>query len=254
MSPFRLGDSRRSPGRGLRRKLSATSECCPASATGRGRRACGAAATARQSARSPRPREARPCHRRSGSPAGSRGRPPRRRPRRQMEDQEHLGGPAADPLDLDQLGDHVLVGQVLEAVEIEPAVLDARGEVSEVLDLRVGEAGLEQGRRPLAQQLLGGGRPAAELARAACSRSTAPPGSRAAGRRSPGPRASHGSGRLPRRSISGWIGPVLLHHPPEHLVRAHQLAVVRAPLRSAGFRACAPAGLGTIRTSTPGQA
>jgi hypothetical protein len=32
----------------------------------------------------------------------------------EMEDQEHLGAPPTDPLDLDKLGADVLVGEVLE--------------------------------------------------------------------------------------------------------------------------------------------
>ena len=47
----------------------------------------------------------------------------------EMEDQEHLGGPLPDPLDLDQLGDHVLVVEVTQVLEVEPPVLDALGEV-----------------------------------------------------------------------------------------------------------------------------
>ena len=37
----------------------------------------------------------------------------------EVENQEHFRRPATDPLDLDQLGHHVLVGELAQAVEIE---------------------------------------------------------------------------------------------------------------------------------------
>src|SRR3954451_17486468 len=81
----------------------------------------------------------------------------------EVEHQEHLGRPAAHSLLLDQLGDHVLVRQVLDRVEVEAAVLDALCEIAEELDLGVGETGLAQRSRALAEQGLGGRRLAAEL-------------------------------------------------------------------------------------------
>src|SRR5215213_7755747 len=37
----------------------------------------------------------------------------------EVEDQEHLGGPGADPVHLDELRDHVLVGELREPLQVE---------------------------------------------------------------------------------------------------------------------------------------
>src|SRR4051794_33424374 len=81
----------------------------------------------------------------------------------QVEHQEHLGGPLADSLDLDQLRDHVLVRQVLDLIEIETAVLDSLRQIAKEFDLGVGEARLAQRRLPLAEQRLRCRRLSAEL-------------------------------------------------------------------------------------------
>src|SRR6188768_3183499 len=62
----------------------------------------------------------------------------------QVEEQEHLGGPAAEAADGDDLLDHLLVIQLLEPVELELAAEDVAGEVADVFGLAAGEAAAAQ--------------------------------------------------------------------------------------------------------------
>src|SRR5512132_2327383 len=72
-----------------------------------------------------------------------------------MEDQEHLGRPGADALDLDQLRYHILIREPGQAPQIQFAVLDALSQVAKEADLRPREAGLAKGFRVGRDQLRG---------------------------------------------------------------------------------------------------
>ena len=53
----------------------------------------------------------------------------------QPEHQEHLRGPPPESFDRNQPLDDVLVGQLIEFVELQPAVRDARAKISKVRQL-----------------------------------------------------------------------------------------------------------------------
>ena len=79
-----------------------------------------------------------------------------------MEEQEHLGGPLAEAADRDDLLDRLLVGELVEPIQLELAGDHMGGEVAQVLDLAAREARSAQRLLLGLQQLLGGRRPAAE--------------------------------------------------------------------------------------------
>ena len=103
----------------------------------------------------------------------------------EVEDQEHLGGPLAEAAHRDDLLDHLLVGELVEAVQLQLAAEHVGGEVADVLDLAAGEAGSRAGppRSPRAAARARGC--CRRRGRAPAGRSSAPLWSRAAGRRSP---------------------------------------------------------------------
>jgi hypothetical protein len=83
----------------------------------------------------------------------------------EVEDQEHVRRPRPEPLDGHELGLHLVVVELGQPVEVQAAVLDARREVAQVLDLAprqadaahllvVGGEQLRRRRRPAAEQLL----------------------------------------------------------------------------------------------------
>ena len=72
----------------------------------------------------------------------------------EVEDQEHVGRPLAEPLDLDQLRRHILVCQLAQALELELAALDVLGEAAQVGDLRAREADAAQVFLARGEQLL----------------------------------------------------------------------------------------------------
>src|SRR3954454_10817737 len=80
----------------------------------------------------------------------------------QVEEQEHLGGPAAEPADGDDLLDYLLVLELSETVELELAAEHVRGEVADVFGLAPGEPAGAQVLLACLQQLLGAGSAAAE--------------------------------------------------------------------------------------------
>jgi hypothetical protein len=55
-----------------------------------------------------------------------------------MEHQEHVRAPGPEPADGDQLGDHLLVGKLVEAVELQRPVKDVLGQRAQEGDLGPG--------------------------------------------------------------------------------------------------------------------
>jgi hypothetical protein len=53
----------------------------------------------------------------------------------ELANQERVGAPGAHPLDHDQLGDYLLVGKLIETIEVEPAVGHVLGERAKQDDL-----------------------------------------------------------------------------------------------------------------------
>ena len=88
--------------------------------------------------------------------------PERTSGRSQVEEQEHLRGPAAEAADGDDLLDHLLVAELVEPVELQLAAEHVGGEVADVLGLAAGEAGAAQVLLARLEQLLGRGGGAAE--------------------------------------------------------------------------------------------
>jgi hypothetical protein len=79
-----------------------------------------------------------------------------------VEHQEHVRRPLTEALDRRELRRHLVVGQLGQALQLEPAVLDVLGEVAQVGDLGARQAGRPDRVGVGLQQLLRGGRVAAE--------------------------------------------------------------------------------------------
>ena len=101
----------------------------------------------------------------------------------EVEHQEHLRAPDAEAADRADLGDHLLVGELAEPVELELAGLDVAGEVAHVLDLAPREPGRAQLVGLDREQLRRGTACGRRTAPAPGRRSSPPPSPRAAGRR-----------------------------------------------------------------------
>ena len=63
---------------------------------------------------------------------------------REIENHEHLGGPAADAFDLDQFRDQVFVAKAHPAFRLQAAIIKARGEIENVAGLLSGESASAQ--------------------------------------------------------------------------------------------------------------